>query len=113
MAGMSSLSRENDFPNSFMSPSNISRGRFYQWSSTLCLRRSRIFREVRGPKPTLLFPVDSWRSEKEGTQTVGSAASPLVVISTRVLRNVEGLRGVLRIEERTLTHWLSSSVLKH
>lgn len=51
---------------------------------------------MRGPKPTLLFPVDTWRREKEGTQTVGNAASPLIVISTRVLRNVEGLRGVLR-----------------
>lgn len=51
---------------------------------------------MRGPKPTLLFPVDSGRRAKEGTQRVGNAASPLIVISTRVPRNVEGVKGVLQ-----------------
>lgn len=113
VARMSSMSRENDLLNPFMSPCNISGDRFHQGSSTLCLRRSRIFREVRDSKLALLFPVDSGRTEKEGTRTVETAASSLIVISIRVPRNIEGLRGVLGIEERMLTHWLFSSVLRH
>ena len=111
---ISSMVRENDFPVSLWPPITSQEAGFayLDRSSALCLGRSKRCRETGKPKAASSVRSAFW--EKGRRQKEMRHLS--FVTSSRVISYVDGLRGVLGVEERRLLHWLPTPfapVLRH